>query len=344
MPLHAEELPPEIWLSIFAYFEGHDLVRSFSGLNSFFNSLLRSPHLRLHMRMKKDESNERLPESTWAHINRENIYSLAVGRRKANCLIQFLRWHAQYLTRLTSLSVYLRKLNSYYNIQFLVFALGQLPALKQLRIKYTSKINSTSDELQPLMASLFNNRFIIPNYSLVFDMSEYKIDTSTWSINPYLTSLRFDCISVNNLLSLLPFTPQLHSLTLQLTSSSTPLYPNITFDHLQKLELRLRWTPFASLQAFRKTMPNLRVLILNGSMEGTDENYCKENLWNKLLNNIEYFRVKLSSFAYDERKKTIFKDLIQNLGEKSWFSHKETEHRITITIQFQSVRKLEHFY
>ena len=344
MSLHAEDLPPEIWLSIFTFFEGHDLVRAFSGLNSFFNSLLRSPHLQLCIRMKKDESNERLPELTWSHINRENIYSLTVGRRKANCLIQFLRWNAQYLTRLTSLSVYLRKSNSYYNIQFLVFALGQLPSLNRLRIKYTTKINSTSGDLQPLIANLFNNRFTIQNYSFIFDMSDYNMDTSTWSINPCLRSVYLDTISINKLLSLLPFTPQLYSLRLGLNASPVTRHPNITFNHLQKLNLRLRWTPFAPVQTLREIMPNLRILLLNGFISGNDENYFKENLWDKLLNNINYFRVHLHDSASDEPTKTIFKNYIQNMSGKSWFSYKETQSNIYIDIKFQSVQTRENLY
>jgi hypothetical protein len=74
MSLQAEQLPSEIWLYIFTFFEGHDVVRSFSCLNSYFDSLLHSPHLQLYIRIKQNESNERLPKSTWSHINIENIY------------------------------------------------------------------------------------------------------------------------------------------------------------------------------------------------------------------------------------------------------------------------------
>ncbi|CAF4990957.1 unnamed protein product, partial [Rotaria sp. Silwood1] len=134
MVSQAENLPREIWLYTFTFLEGHDVVRSFSCLNVFFNSLLHSPHLQLHIRIRQNESNERLPEPTWLHINLQNIYSISVGRRKANCLIQFLRWHAQYLVRLQSVSIYLRKSKLYTNIQFVIFALEQIPSLKHIRI------------------------------------------------------------------------------------------------------------------------------------------------------------------------------------------------------------------
>ena len=133
MSLKAEELPVEIWLNVLSYFEGHDLVRSFSCLNSFFNRLLHSSYLKLHMRIRVNESNRKLPDSPWSHINVENIYSLAVGRRKANCLLRFLRWHAPSLKNLSFLSVYIRKSSDYQNIELLLSALSKLPFLNHLR-------------------------------------------------------------------------------------------------------------------------------------------------------------------------------------------------------------------
>ncbi|CAF3904872.1 unnamed protein product, partial [Rotaria sordida] len=151
----AENLPREIWLYIFTFLEGHDVVRSFSCLNVFFDSLLHSSHLQLHIRIRQNESNERLPESTWSHINLQNIYSISVGRRKANCLIQFLRWHAQYLVSLRSLSIYLRKSKLYTNIQFLIYALEQIPSLKRIRIKYIAKSDPNIDNLKLLTTYIF---------------------------------------------------------------------------------------------------------------------------------------------------------------------------------------------
>ena len=135
MTLQAEQLPTEIWLYIFTFFEGHDLVHAFSNLNLFFDSLLRSPHLQLHIRIKRHESNERLSKLTWSHINLQNIYSLSVEQRKTNCLIQFLRCHSPHLLCLRSLSVYLKISNLYNSILYLIFTLQQMPSLNRLCIK-----------------------------------------------------------------------------------------------------------------------------------------------------------------------------------------------------------------
>jgi hypothetical protein len=336
MLLQAEELPPEIWLSIFTFLEGHDLVRAFSCLNSFFDSLLRSPHLQLHIRIKKNESNERLPNATWSHINRENIYSLTVGRRKANCLIQFLRWNAQYLIHLSSLSICLRKSNSYYNIQFLIFALEQLPSLNRLRIKYITKLDSNTDDLQPLMVNIFNNRFTIQNYAFICNMCAYSMKTSTWSINPCLKSLYFDDISFSNLYSFLSFTPHLYSLRSVMNASLTIPRQNVILHHLQKVNLYLHHSRFVQLQMLKEIIPNLLSLRLRGVLDVDDENYFKENLWYKLFDNIQYFNVNLTCSTFTEARKAIFKNYIQNFTGKSWFSSKETQQSMEIFVKFQS--------
>ncbi len=335
--MQAEQLPAEIWLSIFTFFEGHELVRAFSCLNSFFDSLLRSPYLELYIRIKVNESNERLPASTWSYINRENIYSLTVGRRKANCLIQFLRWNAQYLTHLSSLSVHLRKLNIYYNIQFLIFALQQLPSLNRLRIKYTGKFDPRADSLQPLMRNIFNSRFTIQNYLFISNMMNYTMKTSAWSINPFLKYLYIEDICFNNLFSFLSFTPQLHSLRSAVRASFNVPHQSIILNHLEKVNLNLRWPRFAQLQMLKEIMPNLKSFRLRGRLEADDEDYFKENLWYKLLDNIKYFHVNLHHSAYYEARKTIFKNRFQNFNGKSWFRYEETQRSVNIYIKFQSV-------
>ena len=158
MPTQIEQLPSEIWFHTFSYFEGHELIRLFSHLNSFIDSLLHSKYLHLHLRIRQGESNERLTEWIWSEINRENIFSLNFVTRKANCLIQFLRWNALSLTHLSTLSVYLKQSSSSYNIPYLIIALGQMPSLNRLRIKYRSRLNSNNC----VYAQIVGVRYIVP--------------------------------------------------------------------------------------------------------------------------------------------------------------------------------------
>ncbi len=336
MPLQAEQLPTEIWLYIFTFFEGHDVVRSFSCLNSFFDSLLNSSHLQLYIRIKQNESNERLPESIWSHINLQNIYLLSVGRRKANCLIQFLRWNARYLIRLCSLSVYLRKSNFYTNIQFLIFSLEQIPSLQHIRIKYTPKFDPNDDNWGQLMAYIFSKRFTIQKCSFISDMSNYNMINSTWSINSSLKYLHIGDMSSNNLFSLLSFTPQLYFLRAKIVGSHDISYKNIVLTHLKKADLYQHKLRFDQLQMFKEAAPNVKSLRLEGICDGTDDNYFKESLWHELLNNVKYFHVNLRSFGYTDVEKTTLRNRISHFNGKSWFSYEETEQILRLFIKYKS--------
>ena len=55
MKARVEQLPVEICLSIFAYFEVHELIQSFSNLNHYFNCLIASEHLPLYLRLQDSD-------------------------------------------------------------------------------------------------------------------------------------------------------------------------------------------------------------------------------------------------------------------------------------------------
>ena len=337
MPLSVENLPPEIWLYIFFYLEGHDLIRAFSHLNLFFDSLLRSPHLQLHIRIKKNESNQRLPEPIWSHINLQNIFSLSVGQKKANCLIQFLRWHAHNLVRLQAVSIYLRQSNLYNNIQFLTFALRQLPSLIYIRIKYRPNLGFAHDQMESLMAYIFSSRYTIQKCSFISDMSKYNIKTTNWSINPLLKHLNINYISWINLFTLLLFAGQLHSLQAKLDRSHVASYKNFVLPHLTNVNLRLDYSRFSQLEMFKQIAPNVQSLRLEGRLNIKDDDYFNENLWYKLLNNIKYYHVNLEDSEYTESGKIHLRDRILDYSEKSWFSwHEECPSSLYVYIKFKS--------
>jgi hypothetical protein len=161
--------------------------------------------------------------------------------------------------------------------------------------------------------------------------------TSAWSINPFLKYLYIEDICFNNLFSFLSFTPQLHSLRSAVRASFNVPHQSIILNHLEKVNLNLRWPRFAQLQMLKEIMPNLKSFRLRGRLEADDEDYFKENLWYKLLDNIKYFHVNLHHSAYYEARKTIFKNRFQNFNGKSWFRYEETQRSVNIYIKFQSV-------
>jgi hypothetical protein len=336
MSLQAEWLPPEIWLYIFSFIEGHDLVQAFSHLNSFFDSLLRSQHLQLHIRIQRNESNERLPQAIWSHIQLQNIFSLSVGRRTANCLIQFLRWHARHLIRLRTVPIYLRKSNIYHKIQHISLALQQLPSLNCIRIKCSTKFDSGVDAMEPLMMYVFSNRNNIQKCSFVFDMSNYNMITSNWSINSSLKYLDVVPISWNNLVILLSYAPQLYSLRANIVESHESEYENFVFNHLKMVDLRLHGQRFSQLQMIKTIAPNIQSLQLSGIFNVKDNDYFNENLWHKLFENIKYYHVNLKNFQYGESEKICLRNRIRDYDGKNWFSWNEPPYLLAVNIKFKS--------
>ncbi|CAM4803939.1 unnamed protein product [Rotaria magnacalcarata] len=304
----AEYLPRELWLHIFIYLEGHDIVRSFSCLNSLFASLLRSSHLQLFICIKQNESNEKLPQSTWSHINLENIYSITVRQRKANCLIRFLRWHAQHLVRLQSLCLYLRK------------SVG------------------TIDNFQLLTADIFSERFIAQKCSFIFEMSDANMTPSDWSINRMIKQLYIHSITSTELFSLLSFTPQLYSLETTMKLSQEISNQNVALPHLEKLNLHLAHTYFLQLEMLKELAPNSRSLRVKGYFNTDDDNYFNENMWHKLFKNINYFDVDLHMLARLNSKMVNLKNRIRLCEEKSWFHCEETNVLLRGTITFKSMK------
>ncbi|CAF0942080.1 unnamed protein product [Adineta steineri] len=333
----AEDLPSEIWFYIFTFIEGHDIVQSFSTLNSFFDSLLHSQYLQLHIRIKKNESNKRLPVLTWSHIDLGNIYSLSVGQRKANCLIQFLRWNASYLICLRSLSVYLRKSKFDNHIQIITSALQQMPSLKNIRIKYTAQFNPDIDHFEPLMTYIFSTKSTIQKCSFNFRMFHYNMIVSKWSISPTLKYLNFCNTSWNNLFSILSLTPYLYSFQALIKQSDTILNKDIVLTHLKKVNLYLVCPHLIQLEMLKDVAPNLESLQVQGNFSSKHPAYFNENLWYKVLNNLKYFYVNLSTYSESNSEKQVLRDYILDLNGKVWFTWEEHIPNLYAFIKFTSV-------
>jgi hypothetical protein len=232
--------------------------------------------------------------------------------------------------------VRVRVSGAYHNIQFLIFALQQIPSLNRIRITYPAKFDHNVDTWGSLMAYIFSKGFTIQKCSFISNMSDYNMITSTWSINPSLKYLHVCDILLNNLFSLLSFTPQLYCLRAMISTSGVVLHENVVLIHLKKANLRLDNLHFSQLQMFIKLAPNLQSLRLMGYFDRNDENFLKERLWYELLKNIKYFDVNLKTFGSYDSEKTILRDYISCFNGKSWFSYEETGHTLKISIQYKS--------
>ena len=101
MERRAEHLPTEIWISIFHYFELHELFRAFNNLNSYFSGILTSNYLSFYLQLQKRDQ-----FSSWSSVTLNRIISLKSSRGgEGKCLSQFLSWHGSKLVRLRSLTI-----------------------------------------------------------------------------------------------------------------------------------------------------------------------------------------------------------------------------------------------
>ena len=104
----AEQLPIEIWISIFQHFEIHDLLYAFNNLNRYFNEILSSDHLLLHVQLEKCEQFYRQLAffSPWpSSILNRIVYLKSSTQGHGKYLSQFLYWHGSQLLRLKSLTI-----------------------------------------------------------------------------------------------------------------------------------------------------------------------------------------------------------------------------------------------
>jgi len=103
-----EQLPIEIWLTIFQYLEAHAIFQAFQNLNHYFNQILASNHLLFYLRLKETDNNH-FQYSTnpyWSDSVLNRVICLRSGiQSRSNHFVEFLRWHANKLIHLQSLSI-----------------------------------------------------------------------------------------------------------------------------------------------------------------------------------------------------------------------------------------------
>lgn len=129
-----EQLPIEIWLTIFRYFETHDLFQSFQNLNSYFNQILSSNHILFYLQLREIDNNHlQYPiDSRWSDfVLNHVIYLQSSNQDDYDYFPQFLRWHAKKLIRLQSLFIRIYQRN----IPYICVAFKELYLLRNLSMK-----------------------------------------------------------------------------------------------------------------------------------------------------------------------------------------------------------------
>jgi len=111
MKTSIEQLPVELWISIFSYLEAHDLLQAFTNLNNYFNQLIASNYLLFHVELGKNDHNplEYSIKPYWPDSILNRIISIhPIIEHKTSHIPEFLRWHCSQLIQLKSLILKLR--------------------------------------------------------------------------------------------------------------------------------------------------------------------------------------------------------------------------------------------
>ena len=152
MVIRVENLPPELWISIFSYLEAHDLFKAFNKLNTYFDHLLASNHLSFHVRLTKKDNDHGLlsttPFGSETILNRI-VYLHWTGAYRSRYFPQYLKKNATQFTRLRSLVIIKTHPSQ---ISRFIEILRTLNALEYLSIK--------AEIIQPMSAAIFDIPFL----------------------------------------------------------------------------------------------------------------------------------------------------------------------------------------
>jgi hypothetical protein len=140
-----EDIPIEIWLSIFSYLEAHDLFRAFTNLNNYFHQLMTSHHLLYNVQFNKNDYSSLISIvhcSSNAILNR--IISLGwIVKPQYGYLPQFLNKNISKFTRLRSLKIEIHPRQTF----LICKILPELLYLTNIVIRVRSTTNSFFDYL-----------------------------------------------------------------------------------------------------------------------------------------------------------------------------------------------------
>ncbi|CAF1179014.1 unnamed protein product [Adineta ricciae] len=126
----AEQLPTEIWLMIFRYFEVHYIVQAFHSLNSYFNKILSSNHLSFYLRLKQADLTDPLFVKSIFHRTRYLECSI---RLRILVTLQFLQSYSHQLLQLRKLSIHICRAGECYT-STICQLLKQIPHLEHLSL------------------------------------------------------------------------------------------------------------------------------------------------------------------------------------------------------------------
>lgn len=343
----AEQLPIEIWILIFHYFEIHDLFKSFENLNNYFNSILSSNHLSFYVKL--DKCNQFYKQfaffSPWSNSILNRIISIkSTTKGRGKYISQFLYFHINHFHRLKSLTIEIHKQE---------LSLNCIEFIKYNSIEYLSLACIPNEKLlEAILCSpiLFKCRLYF--WGKEINLNDYFNQNKTIEILYIKLKENSNNLIVNFLLSNL-----INLKRLEIIGDYIHQYLNTnlnkTFFILSKLEkLKLIWLRrsmnFDYFQRLLLIIPNLKYISIGIYCYKLNESLF-ENLithWWPSLDQISYVKLNIKSHSlsktihnnqiFENYSRKILSEINNQINvsfDLKWIEENANTHTIKITIR-----------
>lgn len=299
MPSKLEQIPSEIFLTIFRYIEAHELINAFANLNSYFDSLLTSSHLRVHAII--DPNDITLPPTTnnslWHIIKPQNLCSMKMKDKKQNILVEFVLCHANDLIHLTSLTLVMEGCH----VEGIIRILPLLVDLKHLVIKQRPR-NTEKNSKNSFLTTILKMKSL-----RTCTMNEWFTEQAerNFTCSNTIRKLRMkSTVSVSLILFILPYMPNLHVFQIDTLHWHDFLpFPQekIVHHRLAILEIGRVRNDYWKFERLIHAVSNLRHLcISNWALyeSGGNDIFLNPSLFKQLVEYVADVRVCVSFSAY----------------------------------------------
>lgn len=339
-----ESMSVEVFLLIFAYLEAYPLRLAFEGLNTFFQSLLHSSHLRVYFQVRKNELT--LPisaPSTFACLPICSIRGLTAGRRRTGSLLRFVDAHISHLPHLRSLTLHMYKFEQINDFRALLL---RLPLLECLAL-ICPRLDNT------LLASIISlsglRRLTFQSYLPLLAINDLQCNQA---LSHLIIKEQIDRKVFLTLLKLLPF---LLSFDVAMEQTRDEEHSNWKGVHLSRLksatfrsDVHIFSTPIGCVwclwykdsQYLLQAAPQLTSLtfhfhLCESSIIWDSEDMFDEWGWSHLLSN-RTVHGQFTIYPFGKRERLYFVD---RLSLSTWFSVTEEGRILRITVR----QPLNHF-
>ncbi|CAF3194320.1 unnamed protein product, partial [Rotaria sp. Silwood2] len=315
-----EDLSNELLCEIFDYLNGYELYKVFSNLNSRFEQLFHSSFFLFKTHFYLFENDEIMNIfKQFMFFNRHQIFSIRV-----NFIFYDSSFFSSFLfdssfDRLES--IFFKNIKSDTIIPILS-NLSCLPNFFSLTIETSNVIEKIND--------IYRLIFVLPKlkYYRISCNSHHQSITLPLAMNNQFSPIEYLVIdhycSLNELASLISYTPQLRRLTLHKIKkndlNSTILISSITLTNLKSIYMNLCQTTFNEMEIFiTKIFSNLKTLSIIGSEDIT---FLDAHRWEQLILNylpqLENFFMLYDDYVDNEQTYPIYTGRSNQFSSSFW--------------------------